>query len=102
MAPNDFVDKSIAGAAVVVFSKTYCPYCTRAKNDLKKIGITPFVVELDELDDGASIQQELLERTGQRTVPSVWVNGNFIGGSDDLVAGITVEIQCLPIPTHWS
>ena len=34
------------------------------------------------MDDGDEIQQCLYEMTGQRTVPSVWVNGQFLGGND--------------------
>lgn len=73
---------------VVIFSKSYCPYCLRAKQSLIRIGIFPVVVELDERSDGLPIQQALLRRTGQRTVPSVWLDGKHIGGSDDVVAGV--------------
>ena len=51
--------------------QSYCPFCKRAKKALLSIGIKPLVLELDEREDGAVIQQELLARTGQRTVPSV-------------------------------
>ena len=60
----------------------------RAKHALKGIGITPVVVELDERSDGRDIQVALLQRTKQRTVPSAWLNGQHIGGSDDVVAGV--------------
>lgn len=69
---------------VVLFSKSYCPFCSKAKNDLRKIGIVPVVVELDQRQDGEELQAALIERTGQRTVPSAWVCGRHIGGSDDL------------------
>ena len=77
-----------AGPGVVLFSKSYCPYCMRAKHALMGIGIYPVVVELDERDDGGKIQVALMQRTGQRTVPSAWLAGKHIGGSDDVVAGI--------------
>ena len=87
-----------AGTGVVLFSKTSCGYCWRAKRALASIGIVPVVLELDERrrrgrggqeeDDGRAIQIALLQRTGQRTVPSVWLNGKFIGGSDAVMAGI--------------
>ena len=41
------------------------------------------VIELDTLDDGADIQGALLDKTGQRTVPSVFIKGEHIGGNDD-------------------
>ena len=44
---------------VAVFSKTYCPYCTKAKRALQSVGASAFVVELDERNDGDAIQAEL-------------------------------------------
>ena len=46
------------------------------------------VLELDELpgQDGPDIQATLNELTNQSTVPSIWINGKFIGGSSDLAA----------------
>lgn len=73
---------------VVLFSKVYCSYCTRAKQGLKSIGIVPLVVELDERKDGREIQVALLQMTGQRTVPSAFLKGKHIGGSDDVMNGI--------------
>jgi glutaredoxin 3 len=78
-----------AGPGVALFSKSYCPYCKQAKHALMRIGITPVVVELDErLTDGRDIQVKLLQMTGQRTVPSAWLNGKHIGGGDDVRAGV--------------
>ena len=84
------IDKTLdaAGPGVALFSKSYCPFCMRAKHALLKIGITPVVVELDERNDGRDIQVRLLQMTGQRTVPSAWLNGKHIGGSDDVVEGV--------------
>eukprot|EP00465_Bigelowiella_longifila_P013706 CAMPEP_0185254178 /NCGR_PEP_ID=MMETSP1359-20130426/2845_1 /TAXON_ID=552665 /ORGANISM="Bigelowiella longifila, Strain CCMP242" /LENGTH=102 /DNA_ID=CAMNT_0027836891 /DNA_START=64 /DNA_END=372 /DNA_ORIENTATION=+ len=73
---------------VVVFSKTYCPFCVKAKKALKDIGMSPYVIELDNREDGSSIQQTLLKMTGQRTVPNVWVKGKFLGGCDDTLKAI--------------
>jgi glutaredoxin len=73
---------------VVLFSKSYCPYCKRAKKGLMDIGISPVVVELDQRKDGNEIQAALLKKTGQRTVPSAWLRGEHIGGSDDVANGI--------------
>jgi glutaredoxin 3 len=42
------------------------------------------VHELDTLPDGDAIQQLLATMSGQRTVPSVWVGGKFLGGNDDV------------------
>lgn len=51
-------------------------------------GIKPVVIELDEREDGGAIQQALAEQTGQRTVPSVFLNGEHIGGCDDTLAAV--------------
>ncbi|KAG0290242.1 hypothetical protein BGZ97_006220 [Linnemannia gamsii] len=78
------VDAIIAKNAIVVFSKSYCPYCTKAKNLLAQLGATAFILELDNEDDGAAIQQYLQELTGQRTVPNIFISQTHIGGCDDL------------------
>jgi len=79
---------TVPSGGVVLFSKSYCPYCLRAKRALLSVGIAPVVVELDERSDGAEIQAALLERTGQRTVPSAWLDGKHVGGSDDVLEGV--------------
>ncbi len=83
----EFVDKIVAKNAVAVFSKTYCPYCVKAKNVLSKYDIKNIqIVELDELDDSSQvdvIQDYLHKITGARTVPRVFIGGKCIGGGDD-------------------
>ena len=73
-----FVDHLVAKHQVVIFSKSYCPYCRQVKDLL--------TVELDLHEDGAVIQRVLYQSTGQRTVPSVFVNGRHIGGASDTLA----------------
>lgn len=80
-----FVQKTLSAHKIVIFSKTYCPYCRRAKSVFKELNQVPFVVELDERDDGWNIQDALSEIVGRRTVPQVFINGKHIGGSDDTV-----------------
>ncbi|XVE82535.1 hypothetical protein DITRI_Ditri16bG0013000 [Diplodiscus trichospermus] len=79
-----FVQNAIFSNNIVIFSKSYCPYCFRAKRIFSELNQTPYVVELDLRDDGAQIQYVLLDLVGRRTVPQVFVNGKHIGGSDDL------------------
>jgi len=85
---KQFVDKSISDNKVIIFSKSWCPYCKSVKalfkNNFPNIRLQ--VVELDERSDGSSIQQYLREKTGQSTVPSVFVNQQHIGGNDDTTA----------------
>ncbi|CAH2072277.1 unnamed protein product [Thlaspi arvense] len=81
----EFVKKTISSHKIVIFSKSYCPYCKRAKSVFRELDQVPYVVELDEREDGFSVQSALGEIVGRRTVPQVFVNGKHIGGSDDTV-----------------
>ncbi|KAG2022423.1 hypothetical protein CC2G_000172 [Coprinopsis cinerea AmutBmut pab1-1] len=82
---SELVDSTIEKNRVVIFSKSYCPYCRKAKNLFaeKFPQVEPKVLELDELDNGSAIQDYLHQKTGQRTVPNVFVESQHIGGSDD-------------------
>ncbi|GAV72189.1 Glutaredoxin domain-containing protein [Cephalotus follicularis] len=81
-----FVQNAIYSNKIVIFSKSYCPYCLRAKHIFSELHVKPFVVELDLRDDGGQIHYVLLDLVGRNTVPQVFVNGKHIGGSDDLSA----------------
>ncbi|ESQ46956.1 hypothetical protein EUTSA_v10027999mg [Eutrema salsugineum] len=72
----------VSSNAVVVFSKSYCPFCVKVKELLQKLGAKFIAVELDKESDGGSIQAALGEWTGQRTVPNVFIGGKHIGGCD--------------------
>ncbi|XP_058087189.1 glutaredoxin [Magnolia sinica] len=76
----------VSSNPVVVFSKTYCGYCTRVKKLLSQLGANYKVIELDVESDGDAVQSALVEWTGQRTVPNVFINGNHIGGCDNVTA----------------
>ncbi|CAG4942432.1 unnamed protein product [Parnassius apollo] len=83
---QQFIKDAIAKDKVVVFSKSYCPYCTMAKNVFEKVKQPIQVYELNERDDGDVIQSNLAEITGFRTVPQVFINGNCVGGGTDVKA----------------
>ncbi|KAJ2491527.1 Glutaredoxin [Coemansia sp. RSA 2050] len=68
---------------VMVFSKSFCPYCSRAKDELTKRKIAFKAIELDNTKDGGDIQAYLQQLTTQRTVPNIFANGHHIGGCDD-------------------
>ncbi|XP_060522165.1 uncharacterized protein LOC132699460 isoform X3 [Cylas formicarius] len=76
----------IGSDKVVIFSKTYCPYCKLAKEVFDKLKEKYTTIELDERDDGDEIQSILGEITGARTVPRVFVKGNCLGGGSDVKA----------------
>ncbi|OBZ83914.1 Glutaredoxin-1 [Choanephora cucurbitarum] len=80
------VEEIINNNKIAVFSKSYCPYCQKAKKLLQDLGYEFFAIELDNESDGAAIQQYLQEKTGQRTVPNIFVNQQHVGGCDDLFA----------------
>ena len=82
-SPAAVILSEVGSNDVVVFSKTYCPFCTSTKSLFEGIqGVEARVIELDTRDDGADIQGALLDKTGQRTVPSVFIKGEHIGGND--------------------
>jgi glutaredoxin 3 len=81
----DFIDSKELGKTLI-FGKTWCGFSNQAKSFLEQQGATYTAVELDLRGDGADIQMELTEITGQRTVPSVWIAGEFVGGCSELMA----------------
>ncbi|CAI2384802.1 unnamed protein product [Moneuplotes crassus] len=82
----DAVNSLIQKNKVLVFSKSYCPYCTDAKNVFTRMNVQPKVVELDQASNGSEIQSALYQITSQRTVPNIFINSKHVGGCDDLKA----------------
>lgn len=70
-------------AEVVIYTTPYCPYCVRAKQLLARKGTA--YTEVDVSDDPEQ-RALLVRRTGQRTVPQIFINEQPIGGCDDLHA----------------
>lgn len=68
---------------VEIYTKSYCPFCQRAKALLDTKGID---YQDYEISTDAVLQQEMIERSGRRTVPQVFIDKHHIGGSDDLAA----------------
>mmetsp|Transcript_24958 Transcript_24958/g.30679 ORF Transcript_24958/g.30679 Transcript_24958/m.30679 type:complete len:151 (+) Transcript_24958:76-528(+) len=81
--PTEFVKTEIASAKVVIFSKPFCPFCKKTKKLLDSKSIEYKAIEITELDNGDEVQDALLEISGQRTVPNVFINGEHLGGNDD-------------------
>ncbi|GAB0492551.1 hypothetical protein MMPV_003818 [Pyropia vietnamensis] len=84
-APAAVIDTALASSSVVLFTKSRCPYCVAARNLLDGLGVPYHAVELDKRSDGRDVQDALQERTGQRTVPNIFVGGGHVGGCDDLM-----------------
>ena len=80
------IQADIAANKVIVYSKTFCPYCDRTKELLNSKGVTYKLHELDKLSNGDAIQSTLKTLTNQSTVPNIFINGAHIGGNSDLQA----------------
>lgn len=71
-------------AKVEIYTKAFCPYCTRALRLLSGKGVEP--VEHD-ITYGGQQRAEMIRRAdGRTTVPQVFIDGRHVGGSDDLAA----------------
>ncbi|HWK47132.1 MAG TPA: glutaredoxin 3 [Stellaceae bacterium] len=71
-------------ATVEIYSTMFCPYCARAKSLLAKKGAE--FVNIDIMEQPKR-RDEMVQRSGGRTsVPQIFINGEHIGGSDDLAA----------------
>lgn len=69
---------------IVIYGTRWCPYCHRAKTLLDRLGIR--YVEID-VDADPSKRREMMARAhGRRTVPQIFIDGQGIGGCDDLHA----------------
>ena len=79
---------------VKIYATGSCPYCIRAKQLLKERGVT----ELEEIrvDMLPSERQAMMELTGRRTVPQIFIGDTHVGGCDDLVA-LDVRGGLLPL-----
>jgi len=71
-------------ARVEVYSTLFCPYCARAKSLLEKKGVD--YVTIDVIEDTQK-RDEMVERSGgRRSVPQIFIDGDHIGGYDDLAS----------------
>ena len=77
------IDEHVASNKVAMFSFTTCPFCRRAKDYLNENGIGYSVIELDERADGNALRAELGRRTRRTSVPSIFINGEYVGGCND-------------------
>merc|ERR1712156_783661 len=77
------MDQLIKEYPVFVISKSYCPFCTMAKNALKNYAIPGDkikVMEIENNKDCSEIQDYMSQLTGARSVPRVFIGGECIGG----------------------
>ncbi|XP_013787198.1 glutaredoxin-1-like [Limulus polyphemus] len=84
-----FVTSKINSKKVVIFSKSYCPYCKNAKKIFLKYNMFPEFLDITDIEnreDCQKIQSYLREITGASSVPRVFINGKCIGGADETEA----------------
>jgi glutaredoxin 3 len=70
-------------AKIEIYTTMWCGYCARAKSLLEKKGAA--YQEMDVMEDAAK-RAEMRERSKRTTVPQIFINGQHIGGSDELAA----------------
>ena len=70
--------------AVKMYTTAVCPYCIRAKQILKAKGMEQ--IEEIRVDVKPEERIRMMEITGQRTVPQIFIGATHVGGHDDLVA----------------
>lgn len=71
-------------ARVVMYSTAVCPFCVRAERLLSAKGVTD--LEKVRVDLDPVRRQEMIEKTGRRTVPQIYVGATYVGGCEELYA----------------
>lgn len=73
-----------AAPRVLMYSTAVCPYCVRAEQLLRARGVAE--IEKVRIDLDPERRAEMMEKTGQRTVPQIYIGDTHVGGCDDLIA----------------
>ncbi|KAI8350881.1 Alg9-like mannosyltransferase family-domain-containing protein [Choanephora cucurbitarum] len=81
-----WVEATVQKHPVILYSKTYCPYCRAAKQLISKYCKDIHVIEVDQEPNGYEIKQALYTLTGQATFPNLFQHGKSLGGYDRLSA----------------
>ena len=69
---------------VLMYSTAVCPYCVRAEQLLRARGVAE--IEKVRVDLEPERRTEMMEKTGRRTVPQIYIGDTHVGGCDDLIA----------------
>ncbi len=71
-------------SAITIYTKSWCPYCTAAKDLLKERGASFEEIDIEAV---AGARQEMIQKANGRTsVPQIFIGGRHVGGCDDLYA----------------
>lgn len=71
-------------AKVVMYTTAVCPYCVNAERLLKSKGVTE--IEKIRVDLDPERRVEMMQKSGRRTVPQIWIGDRHVGGFDDMHA----------------
>jgi glutaredoxin 3 len=66
---------------VVMYATSWCPYCARARQLLGRKGIALQEIDIEAVPGG---REEMMSRSGRRTVPQIFIGETHVGGCDDL------------------
>lgn len=80
--------------AVKMYTTAVCPYCVRAKQVLKAKGVEQ--IEEIRIDSDPTARAQMMESTGRRTVPQIFIGQTHVGGCDDLIA-LDAKGELLPL-----
>ncbi|MCL2830788.1 MAG: glutaredoxin 3 [Betaproteobacteria bacterium] len=69
---------------ILMYSTAVCPYCQRAEQLLKARGVTE--IEKLRVDLDPALRDAMMQKTGRRTVPQIFIGDFHVGGCDDLIA----------------
>lgn len=69
---------------ILMYTSVYCPYCMNAERLLQSKGVTE--IEKIRVDIQPELKAEMMEKTGRRTVPQIYIGETHVGGFDDLRA----------------
>ena len=70
--------------AVTMYSTALCPYCIQAERLLRAKGVAEIAKVRVDLDP--AVRRSMMEKTGRRTVPQIYIGDFHVGGYEDLVA----------------
>jgi glutaredoxin 3 len=66
---------------VVIYTKSWCPYCERARALLKAKGVSFQEIDIESQPEH---REQMIRRCGRKTVPQIFIGTRHIGGSDDI------------------
>ncbi|MDB3989342.1 glutaredoxin 3 [Pseudomonadales bacterium] len=67
---------------IVMYTTRFCPFCVRAKHLLSRKGAA---FEDISVDGNPELRREMMNKSGQHTVPQIWIGDYHVGGCDELM-----------------